>query len=249
MPALSASPCCRLISQTGPSFNIDTYGELDWVIAGVNQRTGGTMISSTGTGPGTTLVSATPGGISLDFRGGYPYFTYNDGALPTSSAPSPGDISAYQYDKPAVDISVPAGRTRLTFWIGNGYDDNLVYKATLTDGTTTGAITIPGAIARYLFHSRSRAMPHRFSLSLSTIQEAYLRQCRLLCGCRQPCPSSRCIAAPWPRPCQPRCNRGEGSRSRRGSLNIGGRVSEWPCLFVSARLAITISAMASKEEA
>ena len=109
------------------------------------------MISSTGTGPGTTLVSATPGGISLDFRGGYPYFTYNDGALPTSSAPSPGDISAYQYDKPAVDISVPAGRTRLTFWIGNGYDDNLVYKATLTDGTTTGAITIPGAIARYLF--------------------------------------------------------------------------------------------------
>jgi hypothetical protein len=81
----------------GDSFDISTYGQLDWAIAGVNEKAGGSMISTTGSGNTTTLTSASPGGTSLDFiSGNYPYFTYNDGASPTSSAPSPGDHAGYQ---------------------------------------------------------------------------------------------------------------------------------------------------------
>jgi len=137
------------VPYAGASFNIDTYGQLDWVIAGVNEKAGGTMVSSTGTGGSTILVSTTAGGNGLDSKPLYPYFTYNDGALPTSSAAS-GDSSKYQYDNPAVDVSVPAGLTRLAFWTAQGNVNSYGYKATLADGTTTGATALSNSSWGYL---------------------------------------------------------------------------------------------------
>ncbi|MBU0967170.1 MAG: VPLPA-CTERM sorting domain-containing protein [Proteobacteria bacterium] len=126
----------------GSSFDVTSYGQLDWAIVGINEKTGGNMISTTGSGNTTTLVSTVPGGTSIDFfTANYPYFTYVDGALPTSSAPFPGDHSGYQYDKPAVDILLPAGLTQMTIWMSAGYVGDASYQATLADGTTTGNIS------------------------------------------------------------------------------------------------------------
>jgi len=136
------------ISQ-GDSFDINTYGQLDWAIVGVNEKAGGSMISTTGSGSTTTLTSASPGGTTLHFSSIYPYFTYNDGASPPSSAASPGDQAGYQYDEPAVDIFVPAGLTQLTMWPTAGVVGDASYQATLADGTTTGTVSYWAGDATY----------------------------------------------------------------------------------------------------
>jgi hypothetical protein len=130
------------------SFNISSYGQLDWVVAGVNQKAGGTTISTTGSGETTTLKSATSGGITLDRNDSYPGFSYSDGTSPTSTV-APGDRSAYQYDNPAVDIAVPKGFARLTFWMAEGWVTTAHYQATLADGTTTGPIIISPAYGTF----------------------------------------------------------------------------------------------------
>jgi hypothetical protein len=126
----------------GSSFDVTSYGQLDWAIVGINEKAGGNMISTTGNGNTTTLVSTVPGGTLIDFfASNYPYFRYIDGALPASSAPFPGDHSGYQYDNPAVDILLPAGQTQMTIWMAAGYVGDASYQATLADGTTTGKIS------------------------------------------------------------------------------------------------------------
>jgi hypothetical protein len=115
----------------GGVYDITAVGSLDWAVSGANRKAGGSTISTLNGGLDTVLVSGNGGGTKLS-RGEHLFFlSYTDGTSPSSSL---GQDAAYQFDEPAVDITLPAGSGTITVWFHAGWLNTFSYSATFASG-------------------------------------------------------------------------------------------------------------------
>lgn len=95
--------------------DITVMGDVDWWIAGVDEKSGGTAITVTG---GTVSTST-----------GAPVFKFNDG---TTNAGDQQLTSQYQFGTtipPLITVAIPAGSGRVSVWVGTGSVNDATFSA------------------------------------------------------------------------------------------------------------------------
>ena len=95
--------------------DITVMGDVDWWIAGVDEKSGGTAITVTG---GTVSTST-----------GAPVFKFNDGTTNTGDQQL---TSQYQFGTtipPLITVAIPAGSGRVSVWVGTGSSNDATFTA------------------------------------------------------------------------------------------------------------------------
>lgn len=104
-------------------------GDVDWWVAGVDEKLNGTEITVTG----GTLTTST----------GAPVFKFNDGTTNTGDQQL---TSQYQFGtivSPLITIAIPAGTGRVSVWVGTGSSNDATFAAAF-GLNTTGLINFSG---------------------------------------------------------------------------------------------------------
>lgn len=102
--------------------DISVMGDVDWWIADVDEKSGGTAITVTG---GTAVTST-----------GAPVFKFSDGTTNTGDQQL---TSQYQFGTsvpPLITIAIPAGTGRVSVWVGTGSINDATFAAAFGPNTT-----------------------------------------------------------------------------------------------------------------
>ena len=95
--------------------DISVMGDVDWWIAGVDEKSGGTAITVTG---GTTSTST-----------GAPIFKFNDGTTNTGNQQLTSQYNFGTIIPPLITVTIPAGSGRVSVWVGTGSVNDATFSA------------------------------------------------------------------------------------------------------------------------
>lgn len=95
--------------------DISVMGDVDWWIAGVDEKSGGTAITVTG---GTTSTST-----------GAPIFKFNDGTTNTGNQQLTSQYNFGTIIPPLITVAIPAGSGRVSVWVGTGSVNDATFSA------------------------------------------------------------------------------------------------------------------------